>query len=140
MPPGADSLKINRALIAGGALLLLPVFLLGADRDLGTGYELENVEVMDPTMRLTDARRYMLQFNDALGVTCRDCHDLRDFADDGKEMKLVARDMMKMQKELNETWFPDRESEAVTCFTCHQGSLQPVTTAEELTPEDVSAP
>jgi hypothetical protein len=130
----------TRALIAGGALLLLPIFLLGAERDLGTGYELENVEVMDPTMRLADARRYMIEFNEALGVTCRDCHDLRDFADDGKEMKLVAREMMKMQKELNETWFPEREADAVTCFTCHQGSLRPAVSAEDLSPEGTPAP
>jgi len=108
---------------------------MGAERDLGTGYELENVEVLDKSMRLADARRYMIQFNDALGVTCRDCHDLRDFADDGKEMKLVAREMMKMQRELNETWFPDREEDAVTCFTCHQGSLEPAVVAADPPPE-----
>jgi len=126
--------KSKRAFIAGGALVLLSSFLTGADRDLGTGYELENVEVLDKSMRLADARRYMIEFNDALGVTCRDCHDLRDFADDGKEMKLVAREMMKMQQALNEEWFPDREDDAVTCFTCHRGSLEPVASAEDVAP------
>jgi nitrate/TMAO reductase-like tetraheme cytochrome c subunit len=132
--------KSKRAFLAGGALALLSVVLMGADRDLGTGYELENVEVLDKSMRLADARRYMIEFNDALGVTCRDCHDLRDFADDGKEMKLVAREMMKMQRDLNERWFPDREEDAVTCFTCHRGSLQPAVTAEELATGEDPAP
>lgn len=130
----------RRALLAGSSLALLSVVLMGAERDLGTGYELENVEVLDKSMRLADARRYMIQFNDALGVTCRDCHDLRDFADDGKEMKLAAREMMKMQQELNEAWFPDREEDAVTCFTCHQGTLTPRVAAPETETETETLP
>ena len=98
--------------------------LLGAEKDLGTGYELENVQVLDPSMRLADARLYMVTLNDALGVQCRDCHDLRNFASDEPPLKLVAREMMKMEKELNEKWFADSESQ-VSCFTCHQGQRIP---------------
>ncbi|HMB71852.1 MAG TPA: c-type cytochrome [bacterium] len=99
--------------------------LTGAAKDAGTGYQLENVEVMDPLMRLEDARRYMIRFNEALGVQCRDCHDLRDFASDEKELKLAAREMMKLEIEINEEFFPDHEGQAVTCWTCHQGSRIP---------------
>jgi hypothetical protein len=101
------------------------IALTGAARDLGTGYKLENVEVLDPLMRLPDARRYMIQFNEALGVQCRDCHDLKSFASDAKPLKTVARNMMKMQDEINETWFPDAETEVVTCWTCHRGQRIP---------------
>ncbi|MCA9751150.1 MAG: c-type cytochrome [Gemmatimonadetes bacterium] len=123
----------QRNRMAAGALAVAAVLLVAADKDLGTGYELENVEVMDKSMRLVDARRYMIEFNDALGVQCRDCHDLRDFADDGKELKLVAREMMKMTRDLNAEWFPDRP-EAVTCWTCHQGTRTPPHAAPEPVP------
>jgi photosynthetic reaction center cytochrome c subunit len=112
------------------ALLVLPASrLVGEEKDLGTGYQLENVEVMDPSMRLEDARRYMILFNEALGVQCRDCHDLRDFASDDKELKLVAREMMKLELEINEEWFPDHEENVVTCWTCHQGQRIPAATS-----------
>jgi len=79
-------------------------------------------------MRLEDARRYMIRFNEALGVQCRDCHDLRDFASDEKELKLAAREMMKLEIEINEQFFPEHEGgPAVTCWTCHQGSRIPAT-------------
>jgi hypothetical protein len=110
--------------ILGLGLLALG-FGLVAQKNLGTGYELENVEVMDPKMRLADARTYMIQFNEALNMQCRDCHDLRDFASDDNELKLVAREMMKMELEINERWFPDSEVPVVTCFTCHQGQRIP---------------
>ena len=117
--------------LLGGAL-----FLVAAQRDAGTGYELENVHVMDKTMRLPDARRYMMTFNQALGVTCRDCHDLRNFAADDNELKRVAREMMRMTKGINETWFPDAEEEIVTCFTCHQGQLHPPRGLDAVGPEE----
>jgi hypothetical protein len=109
--------------------ILAGLMLTGAGKDAGTGYRLENVEVMDPLMRLEDARRYMIRFNEALGVQCRDCHDLRDFASDEKELKLVAREMMKMEIEINETFFPAAEraeaGQTVTCWTCHRGQRIP---------------
>jgi Photosynthetic reaction centre cytochrome C subunit len=111
-------------LLAGG--LLFPVVTSRAARvDAGTGYELENVEVMDRTMRLADARRYMIAFNDALGVQCRDCHNPRDFPSDEKQLKVAARAMMKMQREINSRWFADEATPRVTCWTCHQGKLHP---------------
>ncbi len=114
-------------LIAALGLGVAPPGATAAEKDSGTGYELENVEVMDPSMRLMDARRYMILFNEALGLQCRDCHDLRDFASDEKDLKLVAREMMKLELEINEEWFPDHEDPAVTCWTCHQGQRNPPT-------------
>ncbi|MGH2570795.1 MAG: c-type cytochrome [bacterium] len=111
-------------------LLALPLLcgamlLVAAEKDADTGSELQNVQVMDKTMRLVDARRYMTTFNEALGVTCRECHDLRDFASDDNKLKLVARDMMRMTKEINEKWFPEYGGEVVTCLTCHGGRRVP---------------
>lgn len=99
-----------------------------AQKDAGRGYELQNVEVLDPSMRLADARRYMVSFNEALGVQCRDCHVLQDFSSDEKTLKVVARQMMKMQVEINEHWF-GQLGEVVTCWTCHRGERVPPNTS-----------
>jgi hypothetical protein len=107
------------------ATLALPFWVWAKERDMGKGQELQNVEVMDKSMSLVDARKYMMAFNEALTVQCRDCHDLRDFAKDVNEMKLEARRMMKMTKEINEEFFGGQEK--VTCFTCHGGKLKPLT-------------
>jgi hypothetical protein len=113
-------------LLAVLATVAVPLWVGGKEKDMGTGEELKNVEVMDPKMRVADARIYMIQFNEALGVQCRDCHDLRDFASDkDQEMKLEARRMMKMTKAINDQWFKGKEE--VTCFTCHGGKLEPMT-------------
>jgi Photosynthetic reaction centre cytochrome C subunit len=111
--------------LAALALFRAPWSARAAQVDAGTGYELENVQVMDPDMRLADARIFMKEMNDALGLQCRDCHDLRDFASDGNELKLAAREMMKMQRDLNAQWFPDAEEPRVTCWTCHRGERVP---------------
>ena len=68
---------------------------------------------------------------DSLGVHCDHCHvksgknpqtneDIWQWESDVKQPKLVARDMMKMMIDLNRTKFKDG---AVTCYTCHRGSL-----------------
>jgi hypothetical protein len=68
---------------------------------------------------------------DSLGVHCDHCHvktgknpqtneDIWQWESDVKPPKLVARDMMKMMIDLNRTKFKDG---AVTCYTCHRGSL-----------------
>ena len=108
------------------ATVAVPLWVGGKEKDMGAGEELKNVEVMDPKMRVADARIYMMTFNEALSVQCRDCHDLRDFASDKDlEMKLEARRMMKMTKAINDQWFNGKE--LVTCFTCHGGKLKPAT-------------
>ncbi len=109
-------------MLVGAAIAALP--LSGAERELGTGFQLENVEILDPGMGLPAARRYMKSFNEALGVRCRDCHILRDFASDYVPLKVVAREMMGMTREINDLWFPGEE-EVITCFTCHQGRRIP---------------
>lgn len=104
---------------------------LGVPLAFGAGKEaaktpLQNVEVLDPSMALRDARRFMVQFNQALGVSCRDCHVLRDFTLDDKPLKVRAREMMKMQRDLNAKWFAG--ADVVNCWTCHRGSRVPPTT------------
>ena len=63
----------------------------------------------------------------SLGVECSACHvqvngEWVDEKDD-KQLKLTAREMMKMQMEINKANFGGNRQ--VTCNTCHRGSQQP---------------
>lgn len=68
-----------------------------------------------PTMRAAAA---------GLGVMCNDCHEA-DRSSDAKPMKVTARMMFAMVKDINAK-FPDGKVH-VTCFTCHRGEKMPLT-------------
>ncbi len=127
---------LRRSILVAGAAIAIAALASGAaERDAGTGYQLENVEVLDPSMGLKAARRHMMAQNEALGVKCRDCHDVRDFPSDEMPLKIIARDMMKMTRDINEKWFPGQDADVVTCWTCHRGNRvprRPIPTAEAL--------
>ena len=117
---------ILTTLLLGAILLLGAPLIAPAERvDAGAGQELQNVEVLAPETRLADARRIMMEYNEALGVRCRDCHNPKDFASDEKPLKIVAREMMKMQNDINARWFPAEHDPKVSCWTCHQGQRIP---------------
>jgi len=117
---------LPRSLATTLALFLLAgtaASLLADEVDMGTGYQLQNVEIMDPNMRLNDARWMMKELGEDVGLDCRDCHDLKDFAADTKPLKLISREMMRMEKDINDTYFAG--ARVVTCYTCHQGGRKP---------------
>jgi hypothetical protein len=60
-----------------------------------------------------------------LGVMCNDCHNATDRASDEKPMKVMARMMFSMVKDINAK-FPDGKAH-VTCYTCHRGQKEPLT-------------
>ena len=76
-------------------------------------------------------------FAQSLGVRCTHCHvgtegqplSTFDFASDAKKEKLTARKMLAMVHRINEQDFgvKDFANVKVTCFTCHRGSIKPLT-------------
>lgn len=58
----------------------------------------------------------------ALGQRCEFCH-VQDRASDENPMKLTARKMMVMVKNINDTTFNGEQK--VTCYTCHHGEEKP---------------
>lgn len=62
-------------------------------------------------------------FTSSLGVNCGLCHVAGDFASDAKPAKLTARKMWGMVAGINRDSFGG--SAAVTCWTCHRGSVKP---------------
>jgi hypothetical protein len=65
-----------------------------------------------------------MQFMSAsLKVKCEYCHT-QDFASDEKKEKNTAREMIAMQKDINDRNFDGRNQ--VTCATCHAGHTHPI--------------
>jgi photosynthetic reaction center cytochrome c subunit len=78
-----------------------------------------------------------MQFISAsLGVECQFCHVQDAFDKDDKKPKLIARKMMTMMFAINKDNFDGHRE--VTCFSCHRGSADPLSTppvmAEDLKP------
>ena len=55
---------------------------------------------------------------------CEYCHNPRNLASDEKYAKIVARQMLQMTRNINNTWKTHVGETGVTCYTCHRG--QPV--------------
>jgi hypothetical protein len=74
----------------------------------------------------------MQLMNQALGVACGHCHVRNNFASEENPRKAVARRMIEMTQAINKQFFSEYRAQPeesrlgkVTCFTCHQGSVQP---------------
>ena len=97
---------------------------------MGTG-QLKNLQVLDFESE-RELKKYMKTIGKGLGVKCTFCHDINDKSID-TDHKLVAREMMKMQMDLNKDFFAQigdsllhRETTLqISCWTCHRGSNEP---------------
>ena len=83
-------------------------------------------------MAVTVPKKYMKTIGKDLGVKCTFCHDLNDKSID-TDHKLIAREMMKMQKDLNKQYFAmigdsllkHENTLKISCWTCHRGAKEP---------------
>lgn len=96
----------------------------------------KNLKVLTPDVNILPV---MQAVNAALGVQCTYCHVQGDFASDDNPKKEIARNMFRMLKQITLN-FPDSGNDFlksrylpfpegkqyVTCYTCHQGSITPV--------------
>jgi len=66
----------------------------------------------------------MQVMSEALGVDCEHCHSESGDRDvEGNPNKDIARDMIRMVRDLNQRSFGGRN--VISCYTCHRGSIQP---------------
>jgi hypothetical protein len=65
----------------------------------------------------------MRSFTWSLGIECDHCHVQGNFASDEKEDKAMARKMMTMTHNINESTFGGHQE--VRCYTCHRGQHEP---------------
>ena len=79
-----------------------------------------------------DLKKYMKSISKDLGVKCQFCHDLNDKSID-TDHKEIARDMMRMQIDLNKSLFTllgdsldsQKNIPKISCWTCYRGSKYP---------------
>ena len=91
----------------------------------------KNLQVLD-FESVRDIKKYMKTIQKNLGVKCTFCHDINDKSID-TEHKIIAREMMKMQIELNKGFFAQigdsllkhENPLQISCWTCHRGSKKP---------------
>jgi hypothetical protein len=107
------------------------------------GQRFKNIQVLTdmkdaPASELYSAVQFI---SGSLSVSCNYCHVSQQgpFESDAKRTKLVARDMIKMMRAINQTNFDGRP--VLTCNTCHRGSTHPSGTPVPWykTPEEIAA-
>ena len=132
-----------RSVVLGCLLLTLPSLVAAQPNETP-----QNPQVLPQEMSRREVIEVMRGFDAALGVDCEHCHvdavagERRDFADDDKPTKEVARAMMRMVNAINAAYFADSkefehrgthgidhmQGEArvqVGCVTCHRGQEHP---------------
>jgi hypothetical protein len=115
---------VTERIFLGGAL----IFFTGlapaqpAAETLKTTGGMKNVWVLTdvPVQQWDDTMWFM---STSLGVTCEHCHTGQAYESDDRKAKQTARGMIQMTRELNARSFGGRVR--ITCYTCHEGSLQP---------------
>lgn len=98
----------------------------------------QNLKVLPEDISRAELRATMRSFAIDLGLTCASCHVGEDdqsifeydFAADDKAMKLIARDMISMVEDINQTVRKSDRDEGhefvtVNCVTCHRGQDKP---------------
>ena len=91
----------------------------------------KNLQVLD-FESVRDIKKYMKTIQKNLGVKCTFCHDINDKSID-TEHKIIAREMMKMQIDLNKSFFAQigdsllkhENTLQISCWTCHRGTKKP---------------
>ena len=91
----------------------------------------KNLQVLDYES-VPDLKKYMKTIQKNLGVKCTFCHNINDKSID-TEHKIIAREMMKMQIELNKSFFAQigdsllkhKNTLQISCWTCHRGFKNP---------------
>ena len=107
------------------------VFIAGAllgksGAALGDGWK--NLQVLPKNIPKDQLKAVMKASAKALGVDCDFCHEMPDPEKDTKK-KLVAREMMRMENEINSKFLKGMDKK-VSCATCHRGKEKPEVTAK----------
>ncbi len=102
----------------------------------------QNLEVLPDTISAETLRATMKGFSMGTGLRCSNCHEgeegadlsTYDFASDEKELKQVARQMLKMVMAINGEYLEPlgEDHTQVQCVTCHRGVKVPRMTQEVL--------
>jgi photosynthetic reaction center cytochrome c subunit len=116
----------------------LPHILQGQTAETKTAEQVyKNIQELKgtPADQLMPAMQFI---SAALGVECSFCHVQGNFAADDKRPKKTAREMMAMQASINQNSF--RGQRVVTCYSCHRGAMNPVSTPPVMESDEARQP
>ena len=99
---------------------------------------MRNARVFPPETGGQNLRAAMMNFVTALDVRCSHCHEgsedvplhERNFASDSNPNKEIARNMIRMLRQLNTETLPGiagLTQPRISCYTCHRGAREPAT-------------
>jgi hypothetical protein len=124
----------------------------GQGRAGGTPAPPQNLQVLPRDTPRADLLAAMRAFTSGLGVQCNYCHvqegqgGRNDFAADEKPQKNIARAMMRISMQANQTIAsavtakPAAELVRVQCWTCHRGKAIPEVAPPPPAPPAAAAP
>ena len=69
-------------------------------------------------------REQMLQITKELGVSCAECHDVKNFKSDSLPNHRVAKEHMKWVDLLRDNGMNGRNAPEASCYMCHRGQLK----------------
>ncbi len=124
MPRNLISTQFCRAAIALAFAITLSAAAQQAAPARTAEQQFKNIQVLKgvPANQVVPA---MHVIEKSLGVDCEFCH-VADRSKDDKDTKQTARKMIAMVMEINKNSFGG--ASVVTCFTCHHGNAEPITT------------
>ena len=124
---GMEQIYNPRTLIKQASLNQAPTAPDAASADgPKAGQVYQNVKVLGD-LSVGQFNRHMVAITQwvAPDQGCAYCHNVQNFADDGKYTKVVARRMIQMTQKVNQDWKPHVAETGVTCYTCHRGNNIP---------------
>ena len=124
---GMEQIYNPRTLIKQASLNQAPAAAEAAATDGPKASEVyKNVQVLGD-LSVSQFNRHMAAITQWVSpdAGCAYCHNVQDFADDGKYTKVVARRMIQMTQRVNQDWKSHVAETGVTCYTCHRGNNIP---------------
>ncbi len=141
-------MKINKSLITflstiGGLVMFMGLYAFKSNTATNETYvpqtRWENLKVLPQNISKDSLDHLMNNYSVSLGVNCTHCHapsqedpTKLDFSSDEKIEKEIARVMIKMTNDLNDTifkpHFPDPKPvqvSVINCVMCHRGTVNP---------------
>lgn len=101
----------------------LPLFLLVSifiATNLGNAQSAKLIKKTD-----AEIREQMQVISRHLGVTCIECHSLKDFKDGKKKSFQVSLEHMQLTELLRQNGMNGKKGPEASCYMCHRGELRP---------------
>jgi len=129
-PGGMQGMPVDSFVTERDSLMKVVLADLGPRASQPAESVFKNLKVVKGRTAEQVLRMMNMGFGRSLGVSCRHCHVLGHWADEDKDTKQIARDMMAMADRINNELLPaikhlKSDHPGVNCGTCHHGIARP---------------